>query len=129
MMMSIGPTSSRPATIFSGKAITLEVRLGLDADDGDRLGRLAALREARAGDDRRDADHVRNPLDLGADLLPLVDRAELLRTRLDLRGDRGRLAAAQRPRNLIGREDLDRRLVVERAADDVRLHVRRAAPT
>ncbi len=101
-----------------------EVGLRFDARDRDRLVGVAAHGKAGAGNDRRDGDHVRHPLDLHADLLPLVDRTQLLRPRLHLRRYEGRLTRAQRPRHLVGRQDHDRRLVVERAADDVGLQAR-----
>ena len=60
-----------------------------------------------------------------ADLLPLVDGAQSLRPRLHLRRHLGaRLGCAQRARHLVGRQDDDRRLVVERAAHDVGLQPR-----
>ncbi len=83
----------RPHVVAAGDDLLrqrdhVEVGFGLDADDRDRLGRVAAPREAGTGDDGRNADHVGHAHDLGANLLPLVDRAQLLRARLDLRRDR-----------------------------------------
>ena len=64
-------------------------------------------REAGTGDDGRHAGHVRRSAStLAAHLLPLVDRAQLLRARLDLRRDLGGFPLAQRPRHLVGRQDL-----------------------
>ena len=47
-------------------------------------------------------DDVGHPLDLVADLLPLVDRTQALRPRLDQRGDRPVAGSALWPGNFLG---------------------------
>jgi hypothetical protein len=98
MTTSSGPTCGVPATIFRQRDVSARPP---DADDGHRLVRFAAHREAGAGHDRRDADHLGVLRDLDTHLLPLVDRAQLLRARLHAPPP-PRFLPAQRPRHRSG---------------------------
>ena len=90
MTMSIGPDVVSAGDDLVRERDDVEVGFGLDPGDRHGLVGVAAHREARTRDDRRDADDLRDPRDLLPHLLPLVDRAQLLRARLDLRRDRRR---------------------------------------
>ena len=98
------------------------VARGVDADHRDRLVGVAAGREAGSGDHRRHRLDAGVPVEHRAQRLPLVDRAQPLRARLDARQDASvRAAGALRPRDFLGRAHDDVRLRAQRAPDRVAL--------
>ena len=99
----------------------LEVVLGVDAAHGDRARRLAAHRQHRAGRHRRDRGHVAHAADVRDDPLPLVDRAQALIGLLHDRGFGDVRRGAQRPGDLLRRQQDDVGLRAQDPVDHVRL--------